>query len=359
MDLIRIGGAGVAGLVAGIQLARTGLRVEVHEKRADVGLRHHNDFQGLENWSQKSDVLQTLRGMGIEPDFFAHPFSEGLLYLPSLCPVRVRSRRTMFYLVKRGPGGDTLDAALKRQALEAGVRIHFGSLLAGDADIIATGPPRANIVAAGITFDTSAEDQAKGILSDVLAPKGYAYFLVAEGKATLGTVLFRDFHKAGSCLQESLAAFQKTACFDIRNPRKFGGFGYFGIPRSGQDGGKLYVGEAVGFQDSLFGFGLRYALLSGHYAAQSILTGAGYDLLWQKGFGRYLVNARVNRLLYERFTRTAYHVLRLGLGFTRSPGGCMRFLYTSPVHRWVSPFLGASPDTGLCPGTHGPTPAAD
>ena len=325
--------------MAGIGLAQHGFRVEIHEKEADVGLRHHNDFQGLENWSQEVDVLQTMRSLGLDTDFFARPFNEGLLYLPSLRPVRVRSPHTMFYLIKRGPERDTLDSSLKHQALDAGVHIHFNSSRATDAHIMATGPPRANIVAAGINFETGVGDQAKGILSDDLAPKGYAYFLVAEGKATLATVLFRDFHKASTCLRESVKAFQSVVPFDMKNPRRFGGRGYFAYPRSGVKDGRLYVGEAAGFQDFLFGFGTRHALLSGYAAAQSIVSGMDYDALWKKAFGRYMTNAVVNRFLFERFTQTAHHILSLALGLTENPGWYMRFLYGSPIHRCIWPLL--------------------
>ena len=325
--------------MAGIQLARQGFGVEIYEKRADVGLRHHNDFQGLENWSQRTDVLQVLRDLGLQTDFFARPFKSGLLYLPSLRPIRVRSPQTMFYLIKRGPGEDTFDSLLKRQALDAGVRIHFNSGSQPDADIIATGPPQANILAAGLNFETSQEDQARGILSDDVAPKGYAYLLVADGRATLATVLFRDFASAQTCLQKAVDAFRRVMRLDMRNPRSFVGYGYFGAPKSGLRGKKLYLGEAVGFQDFLFGFGLRYALLSGYYAAHSIISGANYDVLWKHAFGKYLVNSLVNRFFYERFTRAAYHVLRVALGLSENPRWYMRLLYGSPLQRCVYPML--------------------
>ena len=52
-----------------------------------------------------------------------------------------------------------------------------------------------------------------------------------------------------------------------------GGAGQFRLTRSACSGGVLLAGEAAGFQDALWGFGIRYALLSGCLAARSLLSG--------------------------------------------------------------------------------------
>ena len=46
-----------------------------------------------------------------------------------------------------------------------------------------------------------------------------------------------------------------------------------------------FVGEAAGFQDYLFGLGIRYALTSGNLAARSILEGRDFDNLWRAELG--------------------------------------------------------------------------
>ncbi len=49
-------GAGPAGLVAAINLAKAGFKVTLHEAAPWVGHRFHGDFQGIENWTTESDV---------------------------------------------------------------------------------------------------------------------------------------------------------------------------------------------------------------------------------------------------------------------------------------------------------------
>ena len=44
---IEIVGAGPAGLVAAINLARADFKVTIYEEKPDVGHRFHGDFQGL------------------------------------------------------------------------------------------------------------------------------------------------------------------------------------------------------------------------------------------------------------------------------------------------------------------------
>ncbi|BFU93337.1 MAG: hypothetical protein NTNFB02_00590 [Nitrospira sp.] len=95
------------------------------------------------------------------------------------------------YLVQRGSTKETLDTSLKRQAVESGVHLRFGSCLTEtDADIVASGPRRARTLAVGINFETDIGECVALLLDDKLAPKGYAYALVADGRGTLATVLF-------------------------------------------------------------------------------------------------------------------------------------------------------------------------
>lgn len=62
MKQIKILGAGISGLTAAINLAKAGYKVDVYERNKDVGMRFGGDLQGLENWSDKEDVLEMLRG---------------------------------------------------------------------------------------------------------------------------------------------------------------------------------------------------------------------------------------------------------------------------------------------------------
>src|SRR5208337_3327117 len=142
---------------AAINLAKRGYRVDVYERREDVGMRFHGDVQGLENWSEKEDILEQLRGMNIDVDFDCDPFSKVNLTNCSKSK-EVSSKRPLFYLVKRGSFSGTLDHSLKLQALRAGVNIHFRrTLLQTEANVVATGPIPGKVVGAvrGIIFETN------------------------------------------------------------------------------------------------------------------------------------------------------------------------------------------------------------
>ncbi|MBI5875899.1 MAG: NAD(P)-binding protein [Deltaproteobacteria bacterium] len=66
---IEIVGAGPAGLVAAINLAKAGCKVTVYEEKSEVGHRFHGDFQGLENWSSEEDAAVLLERLGIKINY--------------------------------------------------------------------------------------------------------------------------------------------------------------------------------------------------------------------------------------------------------------------------------------------------
>lgn len=66
---------------------------------------------------------------------------------------------------------------------------------------------RADAIAAGYLFDTDMADGIYAVVSDDLAPKGYAYLLMNRGRGTLATCLFEDFHKEREYLERCVAFF--------------------------------------------------------------------------------------------------------------------------------------------------------
>jgi len=308
---MEIVGAGPSGLVAAMTLQKAGYQVKVYEARKDVGCRFHGDFQGIENWSQEEDILETLDKMGIAINFRCGPFYGGRIYGPTGEQLDLQSKTPLFYLVRRGQVADSLDQGLKTQALEAGVEIlfeHRKKTIEGRA-ITATGPKGADAIAKGVTFFTDLPDQSLTILDDEIAPGGYAYFLIHEGLATMATVLFRDYHSEKACFEKMKKAFQKRIPFEMKEPREFGGFGNFYIAKSEEHGPRLYIGESAGFQDFLWGFGMRYAMVSGYLAAQSVIQNISYDALWKAELLPFLQAGMVNRMLIDRFGATAYRML--------------------------------------------------
>ncbi len=73
MRAVRIVGAGPAGLAAAIHLLRSGRNVELFERRETVGARFIGEWQILENYSRRDDVLEELKRIGIETDFDLRP----------------------------------------------------------------------------------------------------------------------------------------------------------------------------------------------------------------------------------------------------------------------------------------------
>ncbi len=329
---VNIIGAGPAGLAAAIVLRKQGLPVRVFEKSPDVGHRLKGDFQGLENWSSEKDVTGLLKDIGIDTNFLCVPYHKCTVYAPGMAPVKVDSTRPIFYLVKRGAAPGTLDTGLKEQALSLGVEILFnrrGDTSAGTA-IVGTGPERAVGITSGITFNTSQRDMVATIFDDDIAPKGYAYIMVNQGKGTMVTVLYREFKKINKCFEKMLRFFKQNIDIDMKNAKRFGGYGDFLIPDTQVREGKLYVGESGGFQDYLWGFGMRYAILSGCLAAKSLVNGSDYDDLWKRELKPMMETSLVNRYLFEKFGHAGYRYIAWRVA-GNNPCGFLRKHYNSSL----------------------------
>jgi len=163
-------------------------------------------------------------------------------------------------------------------------------------------------------------------VSDYLAPKGYAYLLVNRGRGTLATCLFDDFHNERKYLERCVAFFDDKIGVRMDNPRRFGGSGNFSLPRKARKGNILYAGEAAGFQDPLFGFGIRWAILSGAAAGRALATGnpGRYEQVWKRRLRSYHKAAATNRWFYNRLGNRGY-----SLTLRRFPNG-------GDVRDWVN-----------------------
>jgi flavin-dependent dehydrogenase len=310
-DPINIIGAGPAGLTAAIVLRKHGFPVKVFDMAPDVGHRLNGDFQGLENWSSEKDITKIIKDTGIEINFLCVPRYGGTLYAPEMKPAEIKSDRPIFYLVKRGSMAGTLDTGLKEQALSLGVEILFNHRLDtfdGKA-IVGTGPKGADGIAVGITFDTTMEDTTVVVLDDDIAPKGYAYLLVNQGYGTMVTVLYREYRRGDECFEKMKQFFKDNMELDINNEKKFGGYGNYYLRDTQIHNNKIYIGEAAGFQDGLWGFGMRYAILSGYLAAKSLMDSSDYDMLWKRELKPMIETSIVNRYLIEKFSYTGYRYI--------------------------------------------------
>ncbi len=288
-----------------------------------MGHRFHGDFQGIENWTRPVDALEELALHGIEPSFEYAPFREAVFFDPEGREYVCRAEKPLFYLVRRGPQPGALDDALRRQAEALGAKIRFNHALhhLPQGGIVTTGPQRAPAIAVGYVFETDTADGAYAVASDHLAPKGYGYLLVHGGQGTLASCIFDDFHGEREYLERTVDFFRRRVGVGMRNPRRFGGHANAYLLPEARKGNVLYAGEAAGFQDALFGFGMRFAMLSGALAASAQLDGTpqAYDRLWKARLRGLLHTGLVNRFLYERlgdagYTRYIAHVARHGDG---------------------------------------------
>ena len=269
--------------------------------------------------------------MGVSGGFDCAPVHTQVVYGPAAAGQAVRSREPLFYLVRRGSGEGTLDQGLKRAALAVGVTLRLRDPVHDlpDGGIVAHGPRRVDALSVGYLFETDAPDGAYTALDNALAPKGYAYLLVSGGRATLATCMFADFRDALACLGRSLEFFRGKMSFAMRNVRRFGGYGNMTAPRARRNGGILVAGEAAGFQDALWGFGIRSAILSGQMAARSWIEGSpgAYERLWRKGLGWALRTSVVNRFAWERSGHRGYEWALGRLARSRQPRAWLRKHY--------------------------------
>lgn len=337
----QIVGAGPAGLASAITLARAGRRVVVHEAAAAVGSRFEGDHQGLENWTTEHDVLDDLRGQGIACDFVATPCREGIAFDAWGNRYDIHSPSPLFYLVERGPGPGTLDSALLARARELGVEIRFNGRVKQieGPGILAAGPRAADAIAAGLHFETSMPDGWWVICDDDLAPQGYAYLLITNGRGTVKSCMFSGFKRESGYVTRTVERFRQLVGLDMKNPQPHGGAGNFRIPASAYSGNHPVVGEQAGFQDTLWGFGMRFAIASGVLAARSLSDSGNYDARWRRELDPLLRTGVVNRAVYGALGNRGYRwFLRWASGSTDVRGLLRRYYHPTFVNRLLYPW---------------------
>lgn len=339
---IKILGAGPSGLTAAINLALAGFPVDVFEKRSDTGKRFHGDLQGLENWSDEENVLEQFGRMNIATNFDADPFLK--LVITNGYNQRVSHYdHPLCYLVKRGDVDGSLDQGLKQQAFAAGVNIHFRQTIPEEeADIVATGPISRELFAVdkGIVFRTDYEDTNVFLLNDRAAYKGYSYLLITKGYGCLCTVLFDRFPDLDRNFEVARQMLEEMFDFDIRDPQPVAGVGCFSTKNTYQKGETLYVGEAAGLQDLMWGFGIKTAVESGYMAADCIINNRDFAMTAQERFQPKLKATLVDRFVWEILRYKDYRaVVGDGLSTQARSSFDLGFMYNySWLHRLVYPF---------------------
>lgn len=298
---ILVAGAGPSGLAAAITLARAGRAVEVHEAKADVGTRFIGDLQIIENASEAEPVPAFLERIGIETNFYFRGATSATFFDHRNRSRSIRSEVPYGYFIRRGTQDQTLDRGLLEQARALGAEVRFNSRLEpAKADIVASGPASPDGLAKEITFAADGPEIVDVYFNHNLSPGGYSYLFILDGIATFGCAIVSDFKKIDEYFEHSLAAARRIRSFDSSRELRTG-YSYmnFHLKNEATLNGTRFVGEAAGFQDYLFGLGIRYALTSGHLAGLSILEDRPFDELWKESLKPKQETSLVNRFLYE------------------------------------------------------------
>ena len=302
-DAIHIMGAGLSGLAAATILAKAGRDVHVHDIRADSGARFDGDFQGIENWTSDNDFIDDMRSWGLDPDEFKFTeFHEVDAIDPEDQIRKAWSPTVAFRVIERGTAEHTIDQGMKRQAVAAGAKLHYKSRVKPeDCHIIATGPKGTSAVAYGEIFHTTFPNHVSFHFNDKLAPGAYAYLIVIDGVGLICTCLWRKQKKSDRFLNETIAWYENHYPNLDRKPfKRVGGKGDFTINQYYKVKGRYYIGEAGGLQDFMWGFGMRYAITSGVYAAHDILGKGDYEKSVRKNLLPLIRASAANRLLMNR-----------------------------------------------------------
>jgi flavin-dependent dehydrogenase len=335
---IRIAGAGPAGLTAAILLARAGRAVEVHEAKSDVGKRFIGDLQVIENASSRETLPEFLDRIGIQPNFYFRPGTWARFYDHHRRAREIRSRIPYGYFIRRGPFEGSLDRGLLGQALEAGASVRFNSRLEpADAAIVATGPAAPDGLAKEITFRSTAPETIDVYFDHRVSPGGYSYLFILDGVGTFGCAIVSDFINIERYFDLALAQAQGLHPFDTSDQQRTG-YSYmnFHLKTRATEAEARWAGEAAGFQDYLFGLGLRYAITSGALAARSILESRDFDQLWRQELSEKQEISLVNRFLYEWGGNLG---LSLFVRRAAGAGDFQRYLASWHQHSWWKQML--------------------
>ncbi|MDP2685302.1 MAG: NAD(P)/FAD-dependent oxidoreductase [bacterium] len=309
--IIKIAGAGIAGLTAAINLAKADYKVEIYERSDVSGKRFHGDFQGIENWSFKKNALDFLKQANIEINFDCTDLTNVSAWGPDDFQQTYQLSRPVLYLVKRGVEKGCLDYGLQQQISNyKNIKILYNKpVKTSEVDIVATGPfrkdPYTNVLAGGYTFNTNIKDCGILIFDDECAPDGYSYFLVHNHYGVIATCFFEKFNQLSEFRDKTLALCQKHIKFEMHNIKEFSGIGNFFLSKIPTDK-KIYIGEAGGVQDYLWGFGMRYAVLTGYLAAKSIIEDKDYYAMYQKQILPKLKVSISNRLTFKLMGKRGY-----------------------------------------------------
>ena len=306
-SVIKIAGGGIAGLSAAMYLQRKNFQVEVYEKEKKIGKSRHGDFEGIENWIFSSNNSNAFKKIGFNTDKISlSPVRQFVVHTATDKPFKVKCALPFFNLVKRGSNKGDLDSQLFEQCVKEGIIFNLGQQAPKNCDIIATGTKKASAYISGLNFKTNSKNQIHLLLGSKFAPKGYAYMIIQDGQGTIATAFKKDYESKVNPLKNCIDEFSKLR-IDIIDPKKFGSRGSFSLPFGFKYKKPFFVGEAGGFQDYLFGFGMKISMLSGLAAAMFIEDKGPAAKKLFRDLNKKRKISFINRILYERLSDNQMH----------------------------------------------------
>ncbi len=285
-------GAGLAGLVCAINLAKEGREVLVldREKRIGGSPVYHPSPEGT---PLDLEGIKAYTGVDISPAVKEFTSGRAVIY-GEVIPVDMEAISS--YMVERGPRSTSLDSYLYSLALDAGVKFEFNKSFLSSDDFMQL-PPN-SVVATGLHFEgfdsfnvpylTSFHYLARKKIKDVNSTHvtiyhdhfttDYAY------TSSINGVLLAHLFQRHPVKRDALKKFEEriyiTEGFEfdhwehftfpvpaasIRNPRLFGGK-------------MILAGTLAGCMESYMFFGIHGALISGKIAAIAVTDrGKAYE----------------------------------------------------------------------------------
>ncbi|MEW6077171.1 MAG: NAD(P)-binding protein [Thermodesulfobacteriota bacterium] len=284
-EKVEIVGAGLAGLAAGITLARRGFKVTVHEGRKRPG----GDLSYAD--STIMDVPAVRRELGLEVEESLEPWTITRAWAYGKKYEFELPRGVEGFTVERGRGEHSLDNVLYQQALREGVEVRLGSRLSGQeirdlpvGSILATGLDRQTFESLGLPcrrffchMATGKGDPSRpGVIIHLdRYTHEYGYYfqrgeaagalvfslrrpMTEEEKEAFKTSLGERDGIAFDRWDDHVAAWAAWPLGGRRNLRLF-------------QGGKILAGTLAGLISPVLLFGVNGALVSGKIAALAVI----------------------------------------------------------------------------------------
>ena len=335
--IIKISGGGIAGLTAAIKLKKSGLQPIIFEKESTIGHNRNGDYEGLENWifSKPMDTFFNQVGFNFK-NLNSYPIFNFMIHSKTISPINISNKTPFFYMVKRGSNSQDLDTQLYNQCNDIGVKFKFERKGPKSSQIIATGTKKAAAYINGVNFKTDLKNQVHLLLGNEFAPKGYAYLIILNGQGTLATAFKKQKSNNNNILQNCIDYFQ-TIGVKINSGNRFGSRGSFSLP-FGSFRQPYRIGEAGGYQDYLFGFGIRMSMMSGLASALSILGKKEEASLLMKNLNKKRRLSFLNRILYERLNDSNLSSFAMKLSKVDNPLSILSNAYKwnfKNLNRWI------------------------